>query len=90
MGVRAKIEDLRGEGMGDRNDGDFRLFAQIEPEAQSSVSGEVANENIRQWAVVLLFIGGTLYFPALIFCGQSICCPSGSAAAASTAWSASE
>ena len=30
---RLEIEDLRGESMSDGNDGDFGLFAQIEPAA---------------------------------------------------------
>jgi len=59
MGVRAEIEDFRSECMGDRYDGDFRLFAQIEPQAQGSMRGEVTNENVGQRAVVLFLVGGT-------------------------------
>ena len=49
---RPEIEDLRGERMGDGNDGDFRLFAQIEPQPQGAMGGEVTNKDIRQRTVV--------------------------------------
>jgi hypothetical protein len=56
------------------NDGNFRLFAQIEPEAQGSVRGEVTNENVRQRAVVLFLVGGICTLPALILHCLIICC----------------
>lgn len=79
MGVRAEIEDLRSECMRDRNNGDFRLFAQIEPQAQGSMRGEVANENVRQWPVVLFLVGRTctlraLILRCLILCSLRIAC----------------
>jgi hypothetical protein len=58
--VRSEIEDLRGESMDDGHDGDFRLFAQIEPQPQGAMGGEVTNQNIRQGAVVVIFIRGAL------------------------------
>ena len=66
MGVRAEIEDLRSECMGDRDDGGFRLFAQVEPEAQGTMRGEVTNENVRQRAVALFLVVGSCTLPALI------------------------
>jgi hypothetical protein len=73
VGVGAKIEDVRSERMGDHNDGDVRLFAQIEPEAQGSMRGEVTNENVRQRAVVLFLVSGTCTLPALILPCLMIC-----------------
>ena len=65
---RPEIEDLGGESMGDGNDGDFGLLAQIEPQPQGAMGGEVTNKDIRQRTVVFLLVRGTvirLPFPLL-------------------------
>ena len=42
--------------MGDGNDGDFRLLAQIEPQPQGAMRGEVANKDVRQRTVVFFLV----------------------------------
>ena len=53
VGVRAAIEDLRGERMGDGHDGDVRLLAQGEAKPEGTVRGEVADQDVRQRLVTV-------------------------------------
>jgi hypothetical protein len=46
--------------MDDGDDGDVRLFAQIEPQPQGATRCEVSNKNIRQRTVVAFLVGGVL------------------------------
>ncbi len=58
MGVRAAIENLRGECMGDSNDGDFRLLAQSEAKPECTMRGEIADQDVRQRLVIVLVLRG--------------------------------
>ena len=57
---RPEIEDLGGKRMGDGDDGDIRLFAQIEPQSQGTMCREVSNKDVRQRTVVIFLVGGVL------------------------------
>jgi hypothetical protein len=66
MRLRAEIEDLRCERVRGGNECDLRLLPQIEPQPQGAVRREVTNKSIRQWAVVILLVGGALTLPVFI------------------------
>ena len=53
VGVRAAIEDLRSERMGDGNDGDFRLLTQGEAKPKGTMRCEIADQDIRQRLVIV-------------------------------------
>jgi hypothetical protein len=57
---RPEIEDLGGKRMGDGDDGEIRLFAQIEPQSQGTMCREVSNKDVRQRTVVIFLVGGVL------------------------------
>ncbi len=54
--VRADIENLRGERMRHSDDGGLRLFAQIEPQAEGAMGGEIAGKNIGQRRAFIIII----------------------------------
>ena len=57
VGVRAAIEGLRGERMGDGDQGHVRLLAKGEAKPEGPVRGQVADEDVRQrLAVSVLFL----------------------------------
>jgi hypothetical protein len=53
MRVHAAIEGLRGERMGDGDQGHVRLLAKGEPQAKGAMRGQVADENVRQRLAVI-------------------------------------
>ena len=55
-----EIEDLGGKRMGNGDDGDIWLFAQIEPQSQGTMCREVSNKDVRQRTVVIFLVGGVL------------------------------
>ncbi len=62
VGIGPDIEDLCGERVGNRHDGNIRLLTQVEAQTQGAMCGKVTNERVGQPLFLLFLVTFSIFF----------------------------